>query len=143
MQLRLLLPTNNNGYGATFAHGTKADAAAVDVTWQVPLPLYCRGIGCSIPAAPESAKPRIVYKSNGGVFLERAGGAVWSESNIDGGPLLFQWGVVRERDDEILLQDASRGMWLRIKVRPLNVFPRIHFFFEFVAFWYDETIDLI
>ena len=52
---------------------------------------------------------RVVYKSNGGVFMERPGG-VWAESNSDGGSLLFHWGVVRETPDQIILQDASRGL---------------------------------
>jgi photosystem II stability/assembly factor-like uncharacterized protein len=89
----------------------------MSLKWAPAQPLKCRNTGCVVTTSQETPSARIVYKSNGGVFYERAGGDVWSESNADGGQLIFNWGVVRERESEILLQDASRAMWLQIKVR--------------------------
>lgn len=120
-RLRLELPST----AAASADGANY-SAFMSSKWAPAQPLSCRAGGCSVATSQDTPSPRVVYKSNGGVFYERAGGDVWSESNADGGQLIFNWGVVRERESEILLQDASRAMWLQIKVRYCLLLRRLH-----------------
>jgi hypothetical protein len=81
-------------------------------------PLRCRDGMCRVPSTTvRKEDARVVYKSNGGVFME-LDGDVWAESNQDGGQLIFFWGVVRESPSQVIFMDAGRNMWLKVKPLP-------------------------
>ncbi len=61
---------------------------------------------------------RTLFKLNGGAMQESADGQVWVESNTDGGDWLFHFGTVLSTKDFVLLLDASRDLWLKIKPPP-------------------------
>lgn len=82
--------------------------------------LVCyRQTGC-VHEVPRRAKNelRTLHKLNGGAMQETADGQAWVESNADGGPWLFFFGTVLATKDFVLLLDASRDMWLKIKPAP-------------------------
>lgn len=117
--LKLELPlTAGDVVGSTAAIGAYSYGVKSRKETFASRPLRCPNGACRVkPTVVADKDARVVYKSNGGVFMELSGD-VWAESNQDGGQLIFFWGVVRESATQVLFMDAGRNMWLKVKPLP-------------------------
>lgn len=59
---------------------------------------------------------RRVHKFKGGWLEELCDGQMWSEANLDEGPAAFWFGTLFENKKHIITWDATRDIWVMIKV---------------------------